>query len=227
MSLVWNREPYSPKRQAMSVERVVRTAIGIADAEGLDALSMRRVAAELKSGTTSLYRYVANRDELLDLMADAVWGEDPPQEVSGDWRADLAEVARRQRSTLLRHGWLGALMASRPTLGPNSLRRFDVALRAAVALTPDITRASAVMALIGDYVLGAVARELAEQEASRRTGMTEQEWRASIAPYIREVVASGDYPEFARSVVEADDLDFTDQFEFGLRCLLRGVEETG
>ncbi|MBT2226663.1 TetR/AcrR family transcriptional regulator [Nonomuraea sp. NEAU-A123] len=227
MSLVWNREPYSPKRQAMSVERVVRTAIGIADAEGLDALSMRRVAAELKSGTTSLYRYVANRDELLDLMADAVWGEDPPQEVSGDWRADLAEVARRQRSTLLRHGWLGALMTSRPSLGPNSLRRFDAALRAAGALTPDITRASAVMALISDYVLGAVARELAEQEASRRTGMTEQEWRASIAPYIREVVASGDYPEFARSVVEADDLDFTDQFEFGLRCLLRGVEETG
>jgi AcrR family transcriptional regulator len=227
MSLVWSREPYSPKRQAMSVDRVVRAAIGIADAEGLDALSMRRVAAEVKSGTTSLYRYVANRDELLDLMVDAVWGEEPPGEVSGDWRADLAEVARAQRSTLLRHGWLGTLMASRPTLGPHSLRRFDATLKAAAALTPDITRAAAVIAMLGDYVLGAVARELAEQEASRRTGMTEQEWRASVAPYLREVIASGDYPEFTRRVVEAGELDFTDQFEFGLRCLLRGVEEAG
>ncbi|NUP60567.1 MAG: TetR/AcrR family transcriptional regulator, partial [Nonomuraea sp.] len=115
----------------------------------------------------------------------------------------------------------------RAALGPNSLRRLEYALSAAAALTADITRAAAVIGVIGDYVLGAVAKELAEQEARRRTGLSEAEWRAAVAPYIREVVASGDYPQFNRRVVEADDLSFGDQFEFGLDCLLRGFAEQG
>ncbi|MGN9845585.1 TetR/AcrR family transcriptional regulator [Nonomuraea sp. H19] len=225
MSLVWSREPYAPKRQAMSVERIVHAAIAVADAEGLDAVSMRRVAAEVKSGTTSLYRYLENRDELLDLMVDAVWGEGAPEPLTGDWRADLAEVARDQRAMVLRHPWLAGLMASRPALGPNSLRRLEHALAAAAALTADITRAAAVIGMIGDYVLGAVAKELAEQEARRRTGLSEDEWRAAVGPYIREVVASGAYPQFSRQVVEADDLSFGDRFEFGLACLLTGCAE--
>ncbi|MFI7699177.1 TetR/AcrR family transcriptional regulator C-terminal domain-containing protein [Nonomuraea sp. NPDC049480] len=203
----------------------MRAAIAVADAEGLDAVSMRRVAAEVKSGTTSLYRYLENRDELLDLMADAVWGEGAPGPLTGDWRADLAEVARDQRAMVLRHPWMARLMTSRPTMGPNSLRRFEHALTAAAALTPDITRASAVIGAIGSYVLGAVAKELAEQEAQRRTGLSEQEWRAAIGPYIRGVVESGAYPQFNRRVVEADDLSFSDQFEFGLACLLTGCAE--
>ncbi|NUT40546.1 MAG: TetR/AcrR family transcriptional regulator [Thermoactinospora sp.] len=227
MSLVWSREPYAPKRQALSVTAIVRAALAVADADGLEAVSMRRVANEVKSGTTSLYRYVESRDELLDLMADAVWGEGAPGPLTGDWRADLAEVARAQRASVLRHPWLAALMSSRPALGPNSLRRLEHALSAASALTPDITRAAAVIGVIGDYVLGAVAKELAEQEARRRTGLSEAEWRAAVAPYIREVVASGDYPQFNRRVVEADDLSFGDQFEFGLDCLLRGFAEQG
>ncbi|MFB9200455.1 TetR/AcrR family transcriptional regulator C-terminal domain-containing protein [Nonomuraea spiralis] len=225
MSLVWSREPYAPKRHALSVEAIVRAALAVADAEGLDAVSMRRVAGEVKSGTTSLYRYLANRDELLDLMVDAVWGEGAPGPLTGDWRADLAQVARDQRASVLRHPWLAALMSSRPALGPNSLRRVEHALSAARSLTADITRATAVIGVIGDYVLGAVAKELAEGEARRRTGLSEEEWRDSISPYIREVMASGAYPQFNRRVAEADDLSFGDQFEFGLSCLLRGFAE--
>ncbi|MEV4394388.1 TetR/AcrR family transcriptional regulator C-terminal domain-containing protein [Nonomuraea sp. NPDC049607] len=225
MSLVWSREPYAPKRRALSVEAIVRAAIAVADAEGLDAVSMRRVATEVKSGTTSLYRYLENRDELLDLMVDAVWGEGAPGELTGDWRADLAGVARDQRAGVLRHPWLAALMTSRPALGPNSLRRVEHALSAVRPLTSDITRAAAVIGVIGDYVLGAVAKELAEQEARRRTGLSEEEWRAAIGPYVREVMAGGAYPEFNRRVAEADDLSFSEQFEFGLACLLRGFAE--
>ena len=134
-------------------------------------------------------------------------------------------MARGQRASVLRHPWLAALLSSRPALGPNSLRRLEHALTAAKALTPDITRAAAVIGVIGDYVLGAVSKELAEQEARRRTGRSEEEWRAAIAPYIREVMASGAYPEFNRRVADADDLSFADQFEFGLECLLKGFAE--
>lgn len=222
MTLVWSREPYSPKRQAMSVERIVEAAVAIADAEGLAAVTMRRVAAALESGTTSLYRYVANRDELLDLMVDAVRGG-PAAEPTGDWRADLARIARAQRELLLRHAWLGGVLATRPALGPNSLRHMDRALAAAGGLTGDITEAGMAMGLIFDYVLGATSRELAETQERLRTGLDQEQWRSTVAPYIRQVLSSGDYPHFARRVVEADDPDFTAQFEYGLDCLLRGL----
>ena len=92
---VWSREHGAP-REAMSVRRIVEMALHIADAEGLDALSMRRIATDLQSGTTSLYRYVASRDELIDLMLDAAYGDDPLPGRTGDWRADLAVMARRR-----------------------------------------------------------------------------------------------------------------------------------
>ncbi|MFF5209923.1 TetR/AcrR family transcriptional regulator [Streptosporangium sp. NPDC000396] len=221
--LVWSRERREPRRQALNVERIVTVSIGIADTEGLDALTMRRVATDLDSGTTSLYRYVAGRDELLDLMIDATQGEDVPAPLSGDWRADVKEVARRQRAVLLRHPWLGSVMVTRPALGPNSLRQMDIAIAAAGGLTSDITLAADVISLVSDYVLGAVSREVAEQETRRRTGMTEEQWRASVAPYIREVVESGAYPRFARWVVEAEDRTFEERFEFGLDCIFDGI----
>ncbi|MEV4257917.1 TetR/AcrR family transcriptional regulator, partial [Spirillospora sp. NPDC049652] len=122
--LVWTKERREPRRRAPSVERFVKRAVAIADAEGLDAVSMRRVAKDLGSGTASLYRYIANRDELLDLMIDAVQGEDAPPGPTGDWRADLGAHARRMRAVLLRHPWLGAELTGRPALGPNSLRSY-------------------------------------------------------------------------------------------------------
>ncbi|MFI6446757.1 TetR/AcrR family transcriptional regulator [Kitasatospora sp. NPDC050543] len=222
-ALVWTRGPRTPRRQTMNLGRIVEISIAIADAEGLDALSMRRVATDLDSGTTSLYRHVAGRDELLDLMIDAVQGEDAPPPLTGDWRADLGDVARRQRAVLLRHSWLGGVMSTRPALGPNALRQIDHALAAAAALTPDITLASDVIALVTHYVFGTVSRELAEQEVQRRTGQTEDEWRESIGPYIREVVASGTYPQFARRVIEAQDRSFDELFGFGLACVLDGI----
>ncbi|MFF3671378.1 TetR/AcrR family transcriptional regulator C-terminal domain-containing protein [Microtetraspora malaysiensis] len=221
--LVWSKERRAPRRQAPSVEQIVRAAIAIADAEGLTALSMRRVAADLDSGTASLYRYVAGRDELLDLMIDAVEGETGPPPLSGDWRADLTGIARHVRATLLRHPWLSSELTGRPALGANSLRQQDVALTAASALTPDITLAANVVDTVRAYVFGAVARDLAEEQAQRRSGLTEDQWRESVAPYIREVIDSGAYPQFARRVAEAEDADPEERFEFGLACVLDGI----
>lgn len=222
-ALVWSKERHTPKRQVLSVERIVEVSIGIADSEGLDALSMRRVATDLRSGTTSLYRYVTGRDELLELMIDTARAAAAPEPLTGAWRTDLADVARGQRTALLRHPWLGSVLASRPALGPNSLRQMDHALAAVGAATEDITLASDVVSLVFDYVIGVVSRELAEQEAQRRTGMTEEQWRSSVSPYIHRIVESGAYPQFARRVIEAEDHGFDHSFEFGLACLLDGI----
>jgi AcrR family transcriptional regulator len=221
--LVWSKQRRTPRRQAPSVEQIVRAAIDIADTEGLAALSMRRVAAELGSGTASLYRYVASRDELLDLMVDAVRGEAAPPALSGDWRTNLAHVARHARAALLRHPWLGLELAGRPALGANSLRHYDVALAAAAELTPDVTLVANAVDTVLAYVLGAVARELAEQQAQRRSGLTKQQWQTSVGSYVRDVIASGAYPQFARWVLDADDLGPDQRFDFGLACVLDGV----
>ncbi|QLY29335.1 TetR/AcrR family transcriptional regulator [Nocardia huaxiensis] len=223
MPIVWEREPYLPKRQALSVERIVATSIALADAEGLEAVSMRRVATELSTGTTSLYRYVDSRDDLLDLMADAVQEDQPP--LTGDWCADLEAYAHHERALWLRHTWLAPLLATRPSLGPNWLRGLEHALTAAAPLTSDIAAAGSAVGLIRDYVRGAVMRELAEKETQRRTGRTEDEWRADVAPYMRKIIESGAYPRVSR-MTEAADPSPAEQFSYGLRRILAGIADT-
>jgi AcrR family transcriptional regulator len=220
---VWTRPRPEPRRRAPGVDQYVAAALAVADTEGLAAVSMRRVAGDLGSGTATLYRYITNRDELVDLMIDAVHGEDPLPEPTGEWRADLAVVAHALRATLLRHPWLAGEMTGRPALGPNSLRRSESALRAAVALTPDITLASRALGAVRAYVLGAVATRQATLRAEQSTGLTEEQWQHSVGPYISEVLAAGEHPMLARRVLEGEELDPDVEFAFGLECVLDGL----
>jgi AcrR family transcriptional regulator len=220
---VWTRPRPEPRRRAPGVDQYVAAALAVADAEGLAAVSMRRIAGDLGSGTATLYRYITNRDELVDLMVDAAQGEDPLPESTGDWRTDLAAVAHALRATLLRHPWLAGELAGRPSLGPNSLRRSESALRAAVALTPDITLASQALGAVHAYVLGSVATQQAALRAEQRTGLTEEQWQHSVGPYISEVLAAGEHPMLARRVHEAEEPDPDVEFTFGLDCVLDGL----
>ncbi|MEO6085956.1 MAG: TetR/AcrR family transcriptional regulator C-terminal domain-containing protein [Umezawaea sp.] len=220
---VWTRPRPEPRRRAPGVDQFVAAALAVADAEGLAAVSMRRVAADLGSGTASLYRYITNRDELLDLMVDAAQGEDPLPESTEDWRTDIGAVARGLRATMLRHPWLAGELAGRPSVGPNSLRRSESALRAAVALTPDITMASQALGAVRAYVLGSVAAQLAAGHAEQRSGLTKEQWQHSMGPYISEVIAAGEHPMLARRVLEAEELDPDVEFAFGLDCVLDGL----
>ncbi|MVU78616.1 TetR family transcriptional regulator [Nocardia sp. ET3-3] len=221
--VVWSKTRRDPARRAPSVERIVETALAIADAEGLEAVSMRRVATELASGTASMYRYVANRDELLDLMIDAAQGDIALPPLTGDGRADLAALARQRRETLLRHRWLGAELTGRPALGPNALRRFDAGIAAALQLTADIGLAAQLVDTVSAYVHGTVTQEVAELRAQQRTGLSEDQWRASVGPYLRDALATGAYPALARRLHEAEDPTDAERFEFGLACVLEGV----
>lgn len=222
-SSVWTRPRPEPRRRAPGVDQYVAAALAVADAEGLAAVSMRRVASDLGSGTATLYRYITNRDELVDLMVDAAQGEDPLPEPTADWRAGLAAVAHGQRATLLRHPWLAGELTGRPSLGPSSLRRTESALRAAVALTPDITLASQALGVVNAYVLGSVATQQAARSAEQRSGLTEEQWQRSVGPYISEVLAAGEHPMLARRVHEAEEPDPDVEFAFGLDCVLDGL----
>jgi AcrR family transcriptional regulator len=145
--------PWAPQRRAESPRRehpltrdaIVETALALLDRDGLDALSMRRVAAELDTGAAALYRHVANKDELLDLLFDRVIGElEVPPPDPAAWTEQLKDVARDVRAGILRHRDIVRVSMGRFPIGPNGLRfaeRLLAILRAGGL--PDRTAASA------------------------------------------------------------------------------------
>jgi AcrR family transcriptional regulator len=221
---VWAR-PERPSRGragALDSRQIVRTAIAIADREGLDALTMRRIAQRLGAGTMSLYWHVRDKDELIELMRDEVAGEQTLQP-SGDWRSDLARFARDTRGTFLRHPWLASVAFGTPPIGPNSLRQDELTMAAMSSLGVDLQTQGAVSAAVYFFVIGFVLRELAQEQVQQRTGMTVEQWRASVAPYIQQQLASGRYPNLQRVVSSGTDLDNDAAFEFILEFLLDAI----
>ncbi|WP_406336102.1 TetR/AcrR family transcriptional regulator C-terminal domain-containing protein [Streptomyces sp. NBC_00203] len=190
---------------------------------------MRRVAKELGTGTASLYRYLASKDDLLDLMLDAVAAEDGgPPAPTGDWRGDLRTLAYRSRATIHRHPWMTSLAAGRPSLGPNSLDATEHALAALDPLGFDIDVMITVVDTLHAFVRGYAIGELAQQEAVRRSGVGIQEWMDAHAPYLDKVVRAGRHPLLARVIRDAELPHAADSaergFQLGLERLLDGWE---
>lgn len=219
----WGQERPPRRGSAPDLPEIVAAAAALADREGLEAVSLRRVSTALGSGTASFYRVLDSRDELLDRMVDAVLGLHIPPEASGEWLADLATVARNRRAMLNAHPWLGTELAGRPAIGPNALTHHERALAAAAGYADDPTAASSAVETVLAYVLGAAARESAETRTRRRSGLTEEQWRTSVAPYLQQALNSGTYPHLERMVHEATDLDPDERFERGLTCVLAGL----
>src|SRR5690606_36446217 len=122
-SSVWLREPRPARSPGRSREEIVRAAVELLDAEGLDGLSMRKLGARLDAGATSLYWYVANKDELLELVLDEFWGMvDVPEPEQNSWRAVATAFAYNLRDTMISHAWAANLIGHKPSIGPNSLR---------------------------------------------------------------------------------------------------------
>jgi len=219
----WCQERPPRRGSAPDLPEIVVAAVALADREGLEAVSLRRVSTALGSGTASFYRVIDSRGELLDRMVDAVLGRHIPPEASGEWRADLAAVARNRRAILNAHPWLGTELAGRPAIGPNALTHHERALAAAAGYAYDPTAASSAVETVLAYVLGAAARESAESRTRRRSGLTDEQWRTSVAPYLRQALNSGTYPHLERMMHEATDLDPDERFERGLACVLAGL----
>jgi AcrR family transcriptional regulator len=218
-------------RPAHSRADIAAAAIRVADAEGIEAVSLRRVAGEMGTGTTTLYRYIATKDELFDLMIDSAIGEREPPPPTGDWKADLRAIAYEHRAMVLCHPWLAALPATRPVLGPNSLAWLDAAYATVDVLDLDADEVLAQVGTLLTFVRGHVLDELAEQETARRSGVDMPTWLAAQAQYGDLIIGSGNYPHLSRIMIEADAPHADDRYERafrrGLDHILTGLAHSG
>lgn len=226
--VVWarlSRQSRGP-RPSLTHEQIARAAVEIADADGLHAVSMRKVADRLGMGTMSLYRYVSNKDELLELMEDHVVGEAlPGEEPAGDWREEMRQNAWRQRAMMLRHPWSREYGRGRTTLGPNVVRTVETMLGRLDRLGLSMDEMLDLTSVVDAFVVGFVQSELAEQEHQRRTGMTDEQWRQYMAPYVGELLEGGRNPYLRRIVLEAEDYpDMDEVFERRLGYVLDGLQ---
>jgi AcrR family transcriptional regulator len=228
--LIWFRAERAVKGPAPSKTRdeVAAAAVTLADEGGLDAASMRKVAAALGVGAASIYRYVDGRDELYDLMVDRVEGEDgPPPPVSGDWRADLTVVARRTRALIHRHPWLASVAAGRPSFGPNSVAWTEHGLACMAVLDIDIDEMFVASEVLQSFVLGFTTRELSEHEELRRSGVSADQRGRSVASWVEALIGSGAFPHFARVVRDASlphaARGWDVRFDRGLDLILDGL----
>lgn len=227
-ALLWERPevPRRPPPGPLSRERIVRAALAIADTEGLASVSLRKVGTALDAGPMRLYGYVATKEELLDLLVDAVYGEMVSGEpIGGDWREALRSIAHRTRQAVRAHPWFLDLLGSRPHLGPNALAHLEGSL-AAINDTPGFEAIDAALLAVGTvnaYVIGAIQREASELRAELVMGLNEAEWQTATGPYIRRMIATGRFPTLARVVRDAAHPPADVVFDAGLDCVLDGI----
>lgn len=199
-------------------------AVALADAEGLDAVSIRRVAAELDARAMTLYSYIERKEDLLALMADEIAAEALVEEpLPAGWRDALMVLARRERELVRRHPWRVDLIAQRVAVGPNGMRHVEQKLTAFDGLGLDRLTAWRCLAVFNDYMTGFVVREHVERGAPRERGINDAERAAVAEPYIKELVESGEFPRLA-PMIEQGVQGADDNFERGLSWVLDGIE---
>lgn len=224
---IWERlaQPRSPR--TLDHTKIAAAAVELADAEGFEAVSMRRLAGHLGVATMALYRYVSNKEDLFWLMVDAALdGVQLPTETVASWRDVARTHAQESRAALLRHPWLVELGARIPlSLTPTRLAITERALQSLDGLGLDADTCMAVLNTVSSFVWGATGVEVSQTQLMRRQGwQTRDELRNFYGPHMRFLLSTGRYPLFQRYVTEAtrkDDADW--RFEFGLDCILDGI----
>jgi AcrR family transcriptional regulator len=209
---------------------ITDTAIAIADQDGLDAVSMRKVAGRMDHSTMSLYRHIGSKDDLVELMYDAVLGElelpAGPTGPTGQWRADVTALVRDLRQLHHRHPWIGRL-GHRPTLGPNSLRVLEHALACVDGLGLDLDGMLDVISTALAFTRGFVQTELGEREAQQHSGMDQEAYHRHTGPFITQLLSEGKHPYLKRLIEDAEDFPQPDVvFERRLAMVLDGLAAT-
>ncbi|MFE6847592.1 TetR/AcrR family transcriptional regulator [Streptomyces sp. NPDC057686] len=188
--------PRRGRKPAYSREVITAAAVALADTEGLEAVTMRKVAAQVGAGVMSLYSYAPDKETLLHLMVDHVSGELPTAHpLTGDWRADLKAIAHLQRAHMLRHPWLPAALTTRRVPGPHTLAFLERALAALRPAGMDGAAKLEVFAQLTAFVAGHVAHEMAQAAMTQSPDRT-----AAEARYLAVVAADGHHPELAEAL---------------------------
>jgi AcrR family transcriptional regulator len=223
LRLLWGYEETGRRgpKPGLTLTEIAEAGVRIADAEGLDACSMSRVAKDLGVSAMALYRYVDSKSDLFLLMLDSAYGP-PPSELwppGADWRARMTVWASRNREGLLRHPWLLAVPISGPPITPNTLAWMDRGLEALADLALSQQERLSTLLLVEVYVRGQV--QLARQGAVDDNGSYARRVRAVTEgrgfSHVREAVLSG--------ALEDGDDDWTgEEFGFALETVLDGIE---
>ncbi len=226
---IWARVEPGSRRPRYTREQIAAAALELADREGIDAVSMRRVASELGAGTMTLYHYVRTKADLVDLMDDSIMSEVvvPDDELSRNWREALTQIAIRSRDAFARHPWaLEGLRGARG--GPNGMKHFEQTLAAVASLELPFPKRLEIALTVDDYVFGFVLRSTLTEDPREALR------RESALAYLSSLLATGEYPHIAQ-VFEGLDAQqavavmvaaFRDpgRFERGLERLMDGIE---
>ncbi|MGI5282525.1 TetR/AcrR family transcriptional regulator [Nonomuraea polychroma] len=227
---VWARPRKEREQPVLSRENIVAEAVRLLDEEGTDALSMRRLGSRLGAGATSLYRHVANKDELFELAVDEVFGELalPAPGDPAAWRATVTDVAHGLRATILRHPWVAAKLgeAGLAYLGPNVLHRSEHLLSVFEGAGFALREADRAMNAVIAYVMGIATSEAAWISMVVRSGQSEEEWTEQLWPAAERAVQ--DFPRLRALYAEQREAKPSaqneDNFDYGLQRILDGLE---
>ncbi|WP_069167203.1 TetR/AcrR family transcriptional regulator [Nocardia altamirensis] len=224
---VWTRPRRGREQPALTREHIVTEAVALLDAEGMEALTMRQLGTRLNAGATSLYRHVANRDELIELVVDEVYGEIRVRAITdgADWRSAAEDCAESVRAMILRHPWMASTLGQvgLSYLGPNVMQLNDGLVGLfEVGGFPAQETGDAISALMS-YVIGMGIAEAAWLAMLTRSGQTEQEFVAQLRPAAE--AAAKDYPRFQQNDWDSDPTEVRDRkFRYGLVRILDGLE---
>ncbi|MEV6948876.1 TetR/AcrR family transcriptional regulator [Streptomyces sp. NPDC051172] len=232
LALLWGAQDRSGRRTRsnLSLDKIVTSAVELADTEGLAALSMRRVAERLGIGTMTLYTYLPGKDELIDLMLDSCYGETVPARTPpGNWRVRLENIAHRGWELYERHPWMLQVPRARPALGPGATAKYEHELSTVAGIGLTEIEMDLVVNLVTGHVEGTARRRLEAAQTEQSTGMTDQQWWEANGPMLRTVADAERFPLAARVgevTGEAYGGVFAPAraFEFGLHRVLDGVQ---
>lgn len=231
---IWTRPEPGARRPRFTRDEIAAAALAIADTEGFEAVSMRRLARELGSGTMSLYHYLRTKDDLLALMDDALMGEllVPDDELPTGWREALTAIAYRTRDAWIRHPWaLEALQGAR--FGPNAMKHAEQSLAAVSETGLDPVGRLEVIGMVDDYVLGFCIRDGIVGPTFTDDGAPETDALQSLLDYVTAQLDTGEFP-YTRALVSPGDMRANweklageafgpGRFDRGLTRLLDGI----
>src|SRR5918992_2246884 len=202
LQLLWRESAPGAKRgprRGLSIDAVVDAAINIADSEGLDAVTMRRLADELGVVPMTVYTYIPGKAELLDLMLDAAYARMPRTDTAGHpWRYRVTAIAQENKDLFERHRWAAAVSTTRPPLGPGQLAKYEHELAALAGLGLDDVEMDDCLTYLLSFVQ-ACARASADARTARHdSAMTDEQWWQVNAPLLARVFDENAYPTAAR-----------------------------
>jgi AcrR family transcriptional regulator len=235
--LIWLRPEPNDRRPRLNREQITAAVLKVADSEGFEAVTMKRIAAELDCATMTLYYYVRTKADIVALMHDAILAEILIPELPSDWRDAVSAIARRTRDVLLAHPWSVASLND-ARFGPNAMLHMEQSLAALDPLALDPHEKLEFWGIVDDYVFGSALHTV---EALARVAAAEQNPAliADTMAFGRQQIATGQFPRLAAlGEKQAGDqspyethlspsiaTSLAAQFDRGLRALLDGLAQ--